>query len=54
VEHRDQLKLLLAELRKDANAYPFLDAVPWQAMGLFNYPHIIKRPMDLGTVRNNV
>ena len=53
-EHKDQLKLLIAELRKEPNSAPFNDPVPWQAMGLWNYPHIVKKPMDLQTVKNNV
>jgi hypothetical protein len=28
--------------------------VPWQAMGLWNYPQIVKKPMDLQTVKNKV
>ena len=30
---------------------PFRDAVDWIALGLFDYPRIIKRPMSLGLVK---
>lgn len=46
--------LLLAELRKDANSQPFLEPVPWKALQLWNYPTIIKKPMDLATVKNRL
>jgi len=38
VEHKDQLKLLVAELKKDQNSIQFQLPVPWEALGLFNYP----------------
>ena len=37
-EHRDQLLLLVAELRKDPNSFPFQEPVHWQELGLWNYP----------------
>lgn len=54
VEHKDQLKLVIAELKKDQNSIVFHEPVPWQAMGLTNYPLIIKKPMDLSTLRKNL
>jgi hypothetical protein len=30
---------------------PFRRPVPWKEMGLVDYPVIVKRPMDLGTVK---
>jgi hypothetical protein len=45
---------LIAELRKEPNSFAFHEPVPWQAMGLWNYPQVIKKPMDLLTVKNNV
>ena len=35
-------------------AVPFREPVDWKALGLFDYPQIIKRPMDLGTVKRRV
>ncbi len=33
---------------------PFRDAVDWKALGLFDYPRVISKPMDLGLVQRNV
>ncbi len=33
---------------------PFRDAVDWKALGLFDYPRVISKPMDLGLVRRKV
>ena len=43
-------KVALKEIRKHKDAAPFLDPVDWKALGIPDYPTIIKRPMDLGTV----
>ena len=53
-EHKDHLLLLIADLRKDPNSYPFLEPVNWKELGLLNYPLIIQKPMDLSTVKKNV
>ena len=33
---------------------PFRVPVDWKGMGLFDYPTLIKKPMDLGTVKRNI
>lgn len=33
---------------------PFRDPVDWKALGLFDYPQVIKKPMDLGLVKQKV
>jgi len=33
---------------------PFRDAVDWRGLGLFDYPQIIKRPMDLGLIKKKI
>ena len=35
----------------DPNAEPFLEPVDWQGLQLLDYPAIVKKPMDLDTVR---
>jgi len=45
-----QCKSLLRELRKKNEAEAFLSPVDWKALGIPDYPNVIKRPMDLGTV----
>lgn len=37
-EHKDQLMLLIAELKRDQASGEFHRPVPWQALGLLNYP----------------
>mmetsp|Transcript_12674 Transcript_12674/g.20416 ORF Transcript_12674/g.20416 Transcript_12674/m.20416 type:complete len:219 (+) Transcript_12674:46-702(+) len=39
---------------KRPDAEPFRVPVDWKAMGLFDYPRIIKKPMDLGTVKKKI
>jgi len=43
-------KAVVRELRKHKEAAAFLEPVDWKALGIKDYPTIIKRPMDLGTV----
>ncbi len=33
---------------------PFREAVDWRNLGLFDYPQVIKKPMDLGLVKRNI
>ena len=33
---------------------PFRLPVDWQGMGLFDYPMIVKKPIDLGTIKKNI
>jgi len=32
----------------------FLHPVEWRRLKIYNYPEMIKKPMDIGTVRKNV
>lgn len=48
---------VLRELTKKTNqafAWPFLEPVDWVALQLHDYPQIVKRPMDLGTMRRKL
>jgi len=36
------------------DAEPFRVPVEWKALGLFDYPQVVKRPMDLGTVKKKI
>lgn len=42
----------LKDITKKPEAEPFLQPVNWKDLGLFDYPKIIKRPMDLGTMQD--
>ena len=43
-------KAALKDISKHKDAGAFLDPVDWKALDIPDYPTIIKRPMDLGTV----
>jgi len=45
-----QCKAAVRDIRKHKDAADFLEPVDWKALGIPDYPTIIKRPMDLGTV----
>lgn len=42
---------LINSLLNSADAEAFREPVDWRGLGLQDYPNIIKRPMDLGTVK---
>lgn len=42
---------LINSLLASADSEAFREPVNWRALGLHDYPTIIKRPMDLGTVK---
>jgi len=54
IEKREKLNKLLHLLCKNQDSYVFLEPVDWEGLGLFDYPEIIKKPMDLSTVRQNL
>ena len=45
---------LIEAISADPNAEDFLEPVPWKELELFDYPQIIKNPMDLGTVKSKL
>ncbi len=45
---------LIENISQDPNAYPFLEPVDWKELELLDYPQIIKNPMDLGTVKEQL
>ena len=47
---QDLLKIVYAFLSRPESA-PFREPVNWQALGLDDYPLIVKKPMDLGTIK---
>jgi len=49
-----QCKVIVRDLRKHKDAQDFLEPVDWKGLGIPDYPTIIKRPMDLGTVGKRV
>ena len=47
-------KKVVNELKKNKNAELFLEPVDWKGLGLTDYPAVIKKPMDLGTIAKNI
>ncbi|KAL7549835.1 hypothetical protein ACHAWF_013091 [Thalassiosira exigua] len=45
---------LVSTFYAKADAEPFRDPVDWQSLGLFDYPQVIKKPMDLGLVKQRI
>jgi len=45
---------LVSQIYSRSDAEPFRVAVDWKQLGLFDYPEIIKKPMDLGQVKTNI
>ena len=52
-EEIQKLNTLLDELEKDDKSIDFLEPVNYIKFGLNDYPLIVKKPMDLSTVRKN-
>ena len=44
----------LDKIEEDPQSFTFREPVPWKDLGLLDYPRIIKKPMDLKTVRRNL
>lgn len=44
------MKDILNKLKANKFSHIFHQPVDWQSLGLFDYPEIIKRPMDLTTI----
>jgi hypothetical protein len=53
-QHHDRLKECLNQIEEDPKSYEFREPVPWKELGLTDYPEIIKKPMDLRSVRKNL
>lgn len=49
-----EAKKIIQQIRKNPNAHPFLHPVDWKALGLKDYPDIIKKPMDVSTVQSKL
>ena len=54
LEWKKQCQKILDAFCADKNAQPFLEPVPWKAYGLYDYPQIVKHPMDFGTIQKKM
>lgn len=53
-EENNKLQQLLQSLVNVPDSDPFRAPVDWQAFNLLDYPVLIKKPMDLGTVKKKI
>ena len=53
-DKNSKLVALLEEIADNPAAINFAEPVPYQELGLTNYPILIKKPMDLSTCRKNL
>lgn len=51
---KESLLSLTDKIMASPYAFPFLQPVDWKALCLFDYPRVIKMPMDLGTIRSKI
>ena len=51
VEDRPKLFDIINKIEEEPKSYEFREPVKWKELGLMNYLQIIKRPMDLKTLR---
>ena len=49
----DMLKLIFALIGRP-EASPFREPVDWKNLGLHDYLQLVKKPMDLGTIKNKI
>ena len=49
-----KLKEIFGKMEKDKKAFGFLAPVDYESLQLFDYPNIIKHPMDLGTCKKKL
>lgn len=53
-EDTNSLMALLNQIEKEPKAEPFKDPVDWKALDLQDYPKIVKRPIDLSTIKDSL
>jgi len=54
IKWNEELTRIVIKLINRRDTEPFRERVPWEELGLTDYLSVVKTPMDLGTVRNNL
>lgn len=49
-----ELHAIVQSMAVRTDSFAFREPVDWKGMQLYDYPEIIKQPMDLGTLRKNI
>lgn len=45
---------LVQSIFNNSDAAPFREPVDWKGLGLYDYPQIVKKPMDLGQIKRKI
>jgi len=45
---------LVQSIFNNSDAAPFREQVDWKGLGLYDYPQIVKKPMDLGQIKRKI
>jgi hypothetical protein len=53
-EAMKKMAKLITYLISRQDSVPFREPVDWKGLELFDYPKIVKKPMDLGTVKRKM
>ena len=53
-EAKRKMSKLINYLMSRQDSAPFREPVDWKNLELFDYPKIVKKPMDLGTVKRKL
>lgn len=53
-EESKKIKTIWQSLQDNNDSMEFRHPVDWQAMGLSDYPDIVKHPMDLSTINKKL
>jgi hypothetical protein len=49
-----EMNKILLSIMSSRESFAFLEPIDWKGMGLVDYPDIVKKPMDLGTIKNKI
>lgn len=53
-DEMEECRTILKSIQENDNSEAYREPVDWEAYELFDYPEIIKEPMDLGTIENKL